>query len=68
MLPTRSASAGGPGDRDLVAADQDLAVERRLDQLQERVTLAEERHHRLVTRNEDLHLVGGVRQVRLSRG
>ena len=57
-----------PGDRDLVAADQDLAVERRLDQLQERVTLAEERHHRLVTRNEDLHLVGGVRQVRLSRG
>ncbi len=59
---------GRSGDGDLVAPHQDLAVERGLDELEERVTLAEERHHRLVTRNEDLHLVGGVRQVRLSRG
>ena len=47
MLPTFSASAGGPEMRDLVPADQDLGVERGLDELQERVTLAEERHHRI---------------------
>ena len=68
MLPTRSASSGGPVIVISLPRTRIVAVERRLDQLQERVTLAEEGHHRLVTRDEDLHLGGGVRQVRLSRG
>src|SRR4029450_1963082 len=53
------------GDRDLVAADDDLGVERGFDQLEQLVSLAEEGNHGLVAWDEDLDLGGGSRQVRL---
>ncbi len=58
----------GAGDRDLVASDQDVGREPGFDQLQERVLLAQERHHRLVAGDEDLHLGGGGCHVSRSRG
>ena len=58
----------GSPDRDLVATDQDVGGERGLDQLQERVLLTQEGHHRLVTGDEDLDLCGGGCHVSRSRG
>src|SRR5438067_2653823 len=43
-------------DRDVVAADDDLGVERVLDELQQLVAMAEQRHHRLVPGDDDLDL------------
>ena len=63
----RSASCGS-GDRDLVAADEDVGRERGFDQLQECVLLTQERHHRLVAGDEDLHLGGGGCHVSRSWG
>src|SRR5712691_4441512 len=46
------------GDRDLVAAYQDLGFEGGLHDAQQLVALAEQRHHGLAPRHPDLHLSG----------
>ena len=53
----------GAGDRDLVPANDDLGVERGLDELQQLVALAEEGDHALVSGNQDLDVRGGSRQA-----
>ena len=50
------------GDRDLVAAHEDLHRERRFDETQQLVTLAEQPHHEVVSRNKDLERRTGVRR------
>ena len=50
---------GGPRDRDLVASNEDVCAEGAFDELQEGIALAEQGDHRLVTRDQDLHLCGG---------
>jgi hypothetical protein len=54
------------GDRDLVAADVNVAVEGALHDLEELVTGAEQGDHRVVVRDHDLDLRG--RAVRHSPG
>ena len=49
-------SAGSTGDGDLVAADVDVAGERLFDEPQQLVPGAEQAHHRLGTRDDDLGL------------